>query len=155
MSESAAARTSSTLAITERKVNSHKPGGCVGIFFQLFDWNRRFYKKKLFPKKLLPPARAKVSKKFNADEKLPVGRHLLIADENSGGFPSNMKKNGDHRVGLEQKKHEMHTPGLVARLMGLEALPVTVHQDKSSKSSPNKDSKADGGRCGLSLMGWF
>lgn len=46
-------QTSSCLAIAENRV--HKPGGCVGIFFQLFDWNRRFAKKKLFSKKLLPP----------------------------------------------------------------------------------------------------
>lgn len=45
--------TGSSLAIAEKK--THRPGGCVGIFFQLFDWNRRFAKKKLFSKKLLPP----------------------------------------------------------------------------------------------------
>lgn len=45
--------TASSLAITEKK--PQRPGGCVGIFFQLFDWNRRFAKKKLFPKKLLSP----------------------------------------------------------------------------------------------------
>lgn len=42
------------LAITERKVQQ-KPGGCVGIFFQLIDWKRKLSKKKLFSKKLLPP----------------------------------------------------------------------------------------------------
>lgn len=47
-------KTSSALAIPEKK--PHRPGGCVGIFFQLFDWNRRFAKKKLFSRKLLPPA---------------------------------------------------------------------------------------------------
>lgn len=46
-------QTLSSLAITEKR--THRPGGCVGIFFQLFDWNRRFAKKKLFSKKLLPP----------------------------------------------------------------------------------------------------
>ena len=46
-------RTSSCLAISEKK--THKSGGCVGIFFQLFDWNRRLAKKKLFSRKLLPP----------------------------------------------------------------------------------------------------
>jgi hypothetical protein len=40
------------LALTEKK--AHRSGGCVGIFFQLFDWNRRFAKKKLFSRKLLP-----------------------------------------------------------------------------------------------------
>ena len=53
MSESA--RKSSSLAIIEKKPHIQRPGGCVGIFFQLFDWNRRFAKKKFFPKKLLPP----------------------------------------------------------------------------------------------------
>lgn len=47
-----------SLAITEKQSGHHRssgrPGGCVGIFFQLFDWNRRLAKKKLFPKKLLP-----------------------------------------------------------------------------------------------------
>ena len=46
-------KTSSSLAITEKK--TPRPGGCVGIFFQLFDWNRRLAKKKLFSKKLLHP----------------------------------------------------------------------------------------------------
>lgn len=49
------ARTSSALAITEKKPHIQRAGGCVGIFFQLFDWNRRFAKNKFFPKKLLPP----------------------------------------------------------------------------------------------------
>lgn len=43
--------TGSALAINENK--GPRTGGCVGIFFQLFDWNRRFAKKKLFPNKLL------------------------------------------------------------------------------------------------------
>ncbi|KAJ6930598.1 hypothetical protein NC652_014202 [Populus alba x Populus x berolinensis] len=40
------------LAITKKK--AQRPGGCVGIFFQLFDWNTTFAKKKLFSMKLLP-----------------------------------------------------------------------------------------------------
>lgn len=69
MSESEGVSASS-LAIVEKK--PHKTGGCVGIFFQLFDWNRRFAKKKFFSNKLLPPARAKqAAKKFGGDEKQP------------------------------------------------------------------------------------
>lgn len=45
----------SSLAVVEKKPPTQRPGGCVGIFFQLFDWNRRLAKKKLFSKKLLPP----------------------------------------------------------------------------------------------------
>ncbi|KMT18565.1 hypothetical protein BVRB_2g026990 [Beta vulgaris subsp. vulgaris] len=147
MSDSSA-RLSSSLAITEKKAHIQRPGGCVGIFFQLFDWNRRFAKKKFFPKKLLPPVRTKVSKKFNAEEKLPLTKHLLIADENSnnnGGFSSKMKKNG----GSEIKKHEMQAPGLVARLMGLEAMPLSVaEQDKSNKNSSKEDCKVKGAKLG-------
>lgn len=41
----------SNLAVVERKETRRKPGGCIGVFFQLFDWK----KKKQFPKKLFPP----------------------------------------------------------------------------------------------------
>lgn len=56
MSDDVSVNGSSCLAITEKKKNNEKQsGGCVGIFFQLFDWNRRFTKKRFFSKKLLPP----------------------------------------------------------------------------------------------------
>lgn len=110
--------TASSLAITEKK--PQRPGGCVGIFFQLFDWNRRFAKKKLFPTKLLSPARLRqASKKFGGDEKQP--KHRLIANENSGGFP-NAKNSGTTNSRCESKR-EMKAPSLVARLMGLESMP--------------------------------
>ncbi|PHT37350.1 putative germin-like protein 2-3 [Capsicum baccatum] len=60
---------SSAREMNERQ--PQRPCGCVGIFFQLFDRNRRFAKK-LFPKKLLSPACLKqASKKFGGDEKQP------------------------------------------------------------------------------------
>lgn len=117
-------KTTSCLSIVEKK--PQRTGGCVGIFFQLFDWNRRFSKKKLFSKKLLPPVRLKQgSKKNGGDQK--HSKHRLIADENSGGFP-NMKKNrGSTNVDLE-RKYETRAPSLVARLMGLESMPVLQRQ---------------------------
>ena len=48
-----------------------------------------------------------------------------------------MKKNGNRSVDLE-KKHEMRTPSLVARLMGLESMPA-VHRDKPKKPSFSDD----------------
>ncbi|OMP04736.1 hypothetical protein COLO4_09347 [Corchorus olitorius] len=130
-------KTASALAITEKK--PHRPGGCVGIFFQLFDWNRRFAKKKLFSRKLLPPARTKASKRFGGDEKMPKSKLHLIADENSGGFPS-VKKNGRHSNGEIEQKHEMRAPSLVARLMGLESMPA-VNRDKYNKKALVSGSK--------------
>ncbi|CAI9276598.1 unnamed protein product [Lactuca saligna] len=131
MSDSASV-TASSLAVTENK--PRRTGGCVGIFFQLFDWNRRFAKKKLFSKRLLPPDRAKeASKKFGGDEKRP--KLKLIADENSGGFP-NMNKNG-----VSTCNNGVQTPSLVARLMGLESMPSSVNRDKlhNHKAICNKE----------------
>ncbi|KAF8399101.1 hypothetical protein HHK36_014967 [Tetracentron sinense] len=122
--------TSSSLALVEKR--PQRPGGCVGIFFQLFDWNRRLAKKKLFSKKLLPPARAKrASKKFGGDEKLPMAKLLLIADENCGGFPNTKKHGIDNANG--ERNHETRSPGLVARLMGLDSMP-DVRRDKLKKT---------------------
>ncbi|PHT56682.1 Plastidic glucose transporter 4 [Capsicum baccatum] len=129
--------TASSLAITEKK--PQRPGGCVGIFFQLFDWNRRFAKKKLFPKKLLSPDRLKqASKKFGGDEKQPKIR--LIANENSGGFP-NVKNNGMTNTCCESKR-KMKAPSLVARLMGLESMPA---------ASGSKPKKASGSEIGSNV----
>ncbi|CAK8542628.1 unnamed protein product [Lathyrus sativus] len=110
------------LAITDKV---QKPGGCVGIFFQLIDWKKRLVKKKLFSKKLLTPARAK---KFRGDDKMPNSKLHLIANENSGGFP----KGGNHGVDVDQKS-EMRVPSLVARLMGLDSIPA-AQRDKSNKA---------------------
>ncbi|XP_058091490.1 uncharacterized protein LOC131237627 [Magnolia sinica] len=125
----------STLAIAEKR--PQRPGGCVGIFFQLFDWNRRMAKKKLFSKKLLPPVRAKrLSKRFDGDEKLPTSKLLLIADENRGGFPNAKKADVDGLCSSNDPERNtgMRTPGLVARLMGLESMPA-VRRDKPKKPS--------------------
>lgn len=126
-----------SLTITEKKnSNNQKQGGCVGIFFQLFDWNRRVTKKRFFSNKLLPPACAKQDslKKFKGDEKMPNSKFHLIANRNNGGF-TNAKK-------VEQK-HEMRVPSLVARLMGLESIPSSKRDNKSKKSSSFSDSDSD------------
>ncbi|OIW17562.1 hypothetical protein TanjilG_08840 [Lupinus angustifolius] len=114
------------LAITEKK--AEKPGGCVGIVFQLFEWKRKLAKKKLFSKKLLLPAPAK---KLNGDKRMPNSKLHLIANENNGGFPS-PKKGTSQRSDVDQKT-EMQVPSLVARLMGLEAIPA-AQRDKPKKA---------------------
>ncbi|KAL6978166.1 hypothetical protein U1Q18_043221 [Sarracenia purpurea var. burkii] len=122
-----AGNTASSLAITEKR--PHRPGGCVGIFFQLFDWNRMFAKKKLFSRKLLPSAHQKEApRKLGGDNKLPKLR--LIANKNCGGFP-NVKKNGASKINHCQKP--MRSPSLVARLMGLESMPaVQINEPKKA-----------------------
>ncbi|KAK9091348.1 hypothetical protein Sjap_024525 [Stephania japonica] len=123
---------STSLAIAEKRP-TQRSGGCVGIFFQLFDWNRRLAKKKLFSKKLLPPARAKrASKKFGRDEKFPMAMHLLTVDESCGRFPN--MKNSDCSSASVERTHEMKAPSLVARLMGLESMP-SIPRGKSEQAS--------------------
>ncbi|XP_020582729.1 uncharacterized protein LOC110026208, partial [Phalaenopsis equestris] len=113
-----------SLAITEKRPQ-RRHGGCAGIFFQLLDWNRRLAKKKLFSKKLLPPVRTakRPTKNFGGDEKIPLTKLMLIANENRGGFPSAKKVDVDEISG-----NGMRAPGLVARLMGLESIPLTDHE---------------------------
>ncbi|KEH28654.1 hypothetical protein MTR_4g008820 [Medicago truncatula] len=111
------------LAVTDKV---QKPGGCVGIFFQLIDWKKRLVKKKLFSKKLLTPGRAK---KFRGDEKMPNSKLHLIANENSGGFP----KGGSHGVDVERKS-EMRVPSLVASFSdGEECLSNHCELDRKGK----------------------
>ncbi|KAK8916435.1 hypothetical protein KSP39_PZI023335 [Platanthera zijinensis] len=115
-----------SLTITEKQPQ-RRPGGCAGIFFQLIDWNRRLARKKLFSKKkLLPPVRPvkRPDKKFAWDDKLPRAKLILIANENRGGFPNGKKA----VVADENLRNRRRTPGLVARLMGLESMPDADHE---------------------------
>ncbi|KAK6128495.1 hypothetical protein DH2020_037779 [Rehmannia glutinosa] len=96
-------KTVSSLAVVEKK--PQRPGGCVVRLKQ-------------------------ASKKFGGDEKQPKLR--LIADENSGGFPTTKNNNGSNNADID-KQHEMRAPGLVARLMGLESMPA-LQRDKSKKA---------------------
>ncbi|GAB2216296.1 hypothetical protein Droror1_Dr00024067 [Drosera rotundifolia] len=139
---SASEAVGSCLTVADKKA-AQRPGGCAGIFFQLFDWNRRFAKKKFLPKRLLHLARSKqVSKRFIVDEKLPKSKHFLIAEENSGGFP----------VGVDgqAKKQEMKDPGLVARLMGLETIPAVQKSRKSSVKGSMVDENHNDGQSNCS-----
>ncbi|XP_045818155.1 uncharacterized protein LOC123910908 [Trifolium pratense] len=126
---------SSCLAITEKNNNQKQDGSCVGIFFQLFDWNKTLTKKRFFTKKLLPPVNAKQDslKRFKSDEKMPNSKLHLIANGNNVGF-TNAEKGENCVIEVEQQKHEMKVPSLVARLMGLESIPASK-RDKSEKSS--------------------
>lgn len=120
-----AEKSASCLAVMEKK--AHKPGGCAGIFFQLFEWNRRLTRKKLFSKKLLPPVRAKDSKKFGGEEKMLRSKIQMIVDENNRSF-SKMRKSGGN-------SEQMRSPSLVARLMGLESMP-NVHKSEKTLVLP-------------------
>ncbi|XP_010921990.1 uncharacterized protein [Elaeis guineensis] len=138
----------SSLAITEKRPAQQKPGGsCIGVFFQLFNW-----KKKLFSKKLLPPvsgAAKRVSKKIAGREekmqKASMAKLLLIADENHGGFPNTKRSEDDTSCSSSQGGlgDGMRAPGLVAKLMGLESMPVAQREKTRNASGSKLDGSLD------------
>ncbi|CAN8243637.1 unnamed protein product [Cochlearia groenlandica] len=110
-------------AITEKRPN--RLSGCVGVFLQLFDWNRRFSKKKLFSRKSLLTGKQS-SKRFGGNDKLLKSKLNMIDDENRGRSSEV----------AEFRKHEMRSPSLVARLMGLESIPSN-HKKIKTKKKPS------------------
>ncbi|KAH0897171.1 hypothetical protein HID58_046739 [Brassica napus] len=116
-------------AITEKRPS--RLSGCVGVFFQLFDWNRRFSKKKLFSRKSLLPGK-QASKRFGGNDKLLKSKLNLIDDEKRGSFPNRGEV-------VDFKRHEMRPPSLVARLMGLESIPSNHKKKKKSSHLMNQD----------------
>ncbi|KAF8080640.1 hypothetical protein N665_0931s0006 [Sinapis alba] len=134
-------KTAPCAAITEKRPS--RLSGCVGVFFQLFDWNRRFAKKKLFSRKSLLPGK-QASKRFGGNEKLLKSKLNLIDDENRGSFPNRGEV-------VEFKKHEMRPPSLVARLMGLESIPSNHRgKGKKKKKEPLYSQIQDKDKCHLS-----
>lgn len=131
----------SSLTSGDKQQHQHpKIGGCVGVFFNLFDWNKRFTGKKLFSNRLLPAERPRqVAKRFT-DEKLPMAKLLLIADENRGGFPNSKKCSGtSEEVRFSDKDvsgGSTKAPGVVARLMGLDSLPSSPDHGKELSNKP-------------------
>ncbi|XP_031491161.1 uncharacterized protein LOC116258152 [Nymphaea colorata] len=122
----------STLTVAEKPRS--KPAGCVGIFFQLFDWNRRFARKKLFSNRFLLGARPKKASKKFGDDKLPMAKLLLIADENRGGFPDTKKSavDGSSSKVAENMRTSVRFPGAIGRLMGLETMPTRGFSEPAS-----------------------
>lgn len=128
-------------AITEKRPS--RLSGCVGVFFQLFDWNRRFARKKLFSRKSLLAGK-QASKRFGGNEKLLKSKLNLIDDENRGSFPNKGEV-------VEFKKHEMRPPSLVARLMGLESIPSNIREKgKKKKKKASNSTSQDKDKCLLS-----
>ncbi|MCO5564223.1 hypothetical protein L7F22_017881 [Adiantum nelumboides] len=109
------------------KKRNSKLGAYAGVFFQLFDWDRRLNEKRLLHQKLLPAERpAKQGVRGHKDEKLPMAKLLLIANENRGGFPKILPSDAEEVLRKEktpEKKKSKRSPSVVAKLMGLETMP--------------------------------
>ncbi|CAA7408410.1 unnamed protein product [Spirodela intermedia] len=140
---------SSSLAMVAERRPLHRPGGCTGVLFQLFDWNHhRLASKKLFSRRLLPQARAakRISKKFSANEKMPPAKLLLIADENRGSFPSSKKADAAGNIAANgDRGKRMCSPNLVARLMGLDSMPTADGHGRPRKAEDGASTSSEGG----------
>ncbi|XP_078439508.1 dnaA initiator-associating protein isoform X2 [Wolffia australiana] len=90
-------------AIVPDKRTTHRSGGCIGVFIQFLDWNRRNAKRKFFPKKLLSQDR------HSKNRSKPAERPLRTEEEGKRGL----------------SRGNSIKPGLVARLMGLESMPAS------------------------------
>ncbi|XP_062215864.1 uncharacterized protein LOC133916268 isoform X2 [Phragmites australis] len=93
--------------------------GSGGGIFNLFDWKRKS-RKKLFSNS---PEGAKLVKR--SEETLP-SRRLHSVDEDEGIGVSSFKGSSDYSCAssvTDEEGREMKAPGVVARLMGLDAMP--------------------------------
>ncbi|MCO5580016.1 hypothetical protein L7F22_033882 [Adiantum nelumboides] len=111
----------SSVPSSSEKRRSSKLGGCAGVLFQIF------HGKRLFPRKSLPAERPTQAASNFTDDKLPIAKLLLIADENRSGSVQDADEEIDAEnralVKSYEEKAPRRTPGVVARLMGLESMP--------------------------------
>lgn len=97
-------------------------GGHVGGFFQLFDWTSKS-RKKLFASKSDVPESLKQGKKV--DGNLAMTRPYVVMNEDEIGAGASVR-GSDHSYASSVTDDEAcgtRVPGVVARLMGLDALP--------------------------------
>ncbi|XP_054805548.1 uncharacterized protein LOC129308462 [Prosopis cineraria] len=104
------------------KAGTKSGGGHVGGFFQLFDWTSKS-RKKLFASKSDVPESLKQGKKV--DGNLAMTRPYVVMNEDEIGAGASVR-GSDHSYASSVTDDEAcgtRVPGVVARLMGLDALP--------------------------------
>ncbi|XP_027119822.1 uncharacterized protein [Coffea arabica] len=136
------------------KHGSKSGGGYVGGLLHLFDWNAKS-RKKLFSSKPSIPELSKQKKR--CDGNLPRTRfHLIDEDEFVTG--SSIKGSSDYSCASSVTDEDIggvRAPGVVARLMGLDAMPTcnlaepyaTPYLYSQSLKDSNYHSKNLGGHC--------
>ncbi|GER26120.1 phosphatidylinositolN-acetyglucosaminlytransferase subunit P-related [Striga asiatica] len=107
-----------------------RSGNYVGGFLQIFDWNAKS-RKKLFSSKSDAPGRSKQKKR--CDGNLPTTRiQKMEVDEIIGGA-SSIKEGSDYSYSccssvMDEDFYETRAPSVVARLMGLDSMPLSDSQ---------------------------
>ncbi|KAK6161030.1 hypothetical protein DH2020_004411 [Rehmannia glutinosa] len=101
-----------------------KGGNYVGGLFQLFDWNAKS-QKKLLSSNADSPEKSKQKKRF--DGNLPMTR-LQMLGEDEIGAGSSIKESSDYSCASSVTDDDFYvskSPGVVAKLMGLDCLPIS------------------------------
>ncbi|XP_021730267.1 uncharacterized protein LOC110697222 [Chenopodium quinoa] len=117
-----------------------KSGRYVGGFFQLFDWNAKS-RKKLFSSRSDSPEYSKQGKK--GEESFPMTRKRVEEEEEYGAFGAGFSARGGSDYSCassvtDDDGYGSKAPGVVARLMGLDSLPMSIAME--SYPSPFFDS---------------
>nr|CAD1842367.1 unnamed protein product [Ananas comosus var. bracteatus] len=112
-----------SLSVREKR----PPGGCAGFLFQLVGWNRLLARKKQkhFPRKLL---------RRSTSRRPPVPRSQQAASDSGRelrGIPERQEEAaaGRRRRRRRRRQRRDAPAGLVARLMGLESMPVAANEN--------------------------
>ncbi|XP_020108018.1 uncharacterized protein LOC109723918 [Ananas comosus] len=103
-------------------MGAEKGGSKSGGFFHLFDWNRKS-RKKLFSN--VSPEGTKQGKR--SEDNLPTTRFCLV-DEGDNIAVSSIKGSSDYSCAssvTDEDGNGTKVPGVVARLMGLDSMPVS------------------------------
>ncbi|XP_010525281.1 PREDICTED: uncharacterized protein LOC104803105 [Tarenaya hassleriana] len=114
-----------------------RSGGYVGGFFQLFDWKGKS-RKKLFTGKSDYPEHSKQGKIHEGS--LPMTQ-LSLVDEEEAGVGARVKVGSDYSCSssvTDDDGYGARAPGVVARLMGLDSLPMS----EQPFSSPFSDTRS-------------
>ncbi|KAI4369540.1 hypothetical protein MLD38_017968 [Melastoma candidum] len=102
---------------------SSKSGGYAGGFFQLFDWKAKS-RKKLFSSKSESPGK-------RSEGNLPMTR-LYLMDDDDTGMDYNGRSNGGFSCASSVTDDDgsgSRGPSVVARLMGLDSMPMSISSD--------------------------
>ncbi|MCO5611519.1 hypothetical protein L7F22_065772 [Adiantum nelumboides] len=147
MADSPGKLLSSFASMNQKKGDNFKVGGCADVFFQLLG---RFNSRKIPPHKLLPSEKSKHNTISHTEEKLPMAKLLLIADEERIAASKREKENRSDEAFQEDENHEGQRGmpvSVVAKLMGLEIMPsFKLPKETQNTEVPREEAEAQSAR---------
>ncbi|MCO5556702.1 hypothetical protein L7F22_010253 [Adiantum nelumboides] len=147
MADSPGKLLSSFASTNQNKGDNSKVGGCADVFFQFLG---RFNSRKILPHKLLPSEKSKHNTISHTEEKLPMAKLLLIADEERIAASKREKENLSDEAFQGDENHEGQRGmpvSVVAKLMGLETMPsFKLPTETQNTEVPREEAEAQSAR---------